>query len=1091
MIYQVFFRWWKLFPLCLLPASVASGAIIAGQVYDVENDIFLESARISVAGTGISTYSQRGGRYRLTNVPAASHTLIVTVTGYPTLTQEVTVHDDNDELTVNFNLTNENVFQLDEFVVEGTLIGQAKSLNIRRSSAELREVVASDAFGQFADRNPGEALQRVAGITVESDQGEGSFLLIRGASPDLSAVQIDGVALATPQEDGRRVNLNVITVDQLERIEVSKTWLPRQKGGVIGGTVDLITRSALDRGERFASVETAATHREVYDDKISYRGAITYGDIIDSRNWKWLGDAVIGIQFSVNGSKDYSGSDTLAFTWLAFTTWPHQYDPAKGEEPLYGYKLGAQNLRDFAIIRERLGMSLRLELRLTERHEFYVSASQNEFRDIETEQISYVRSHASETHVWAGTKVLTQDIVNKLGLDPNDPFVRGRLQGSITNRSLTFNEAIALGELGYDPLTKQFTEDRWPLTVQRAFAHTLRDDEITTYQMGGKHRSGSGSTTVDWKLYGSDASQVSTEHTLRLYMPSEGAGTSTTQAGSAIVNPRITEAPGVEPLRFSPAQYTLAESTTSEAGPAIRKFTSNDERRGGEANIEHLGSLGSVTIVTRAGVALDTRDKSYLIDYNRYVLRVGGLDRTIWTRGALHMDHAIFNGGDITGFEDNFGSHFFFGPSFNPESTLAFLKDPAAYGAFFSQSNDALNDNFTSKLTTNYESTEDITGYYFQQSLQWGKWTLIYGARYENTANTFTNLEIITRSPKLVNNQGVPRFINPATWRLLRGTPDEGVFSELVTSRKGYNHLLPALHLRYDVTENITVRSSITKTIARPLFSDLIPREIPEISGSNFAREVRLPAFDLRPMEAVNYDISVDYFIKPIGIISAAVFYKDLDGPIYDEVRYEVGPNVETAPIAAKYVATGANDSPWTLTRKRNAGNGNLLGAEITFDRKFNFLPGFWNGFGFNSNIAWFDSEATLTTQTRIGEVVPLFRQPDKTANLSLYFDKYGLFARISYNLRGYYLQNIEAGSRLLGHLANFDEPPNSFDIYVKDTNRLDFTLRYQFWGGFQVFFEAINLTNEPLVRYRGNESRPLDKQYTGRIFTLGLKWNL
>ncbi|MFO7577530.1 MAG: TonB-dependent receptor plug domain-containing protein, partial [Pelovirga sp.] len=103
-------------------------------------------------------------------------------------------------------------------------------------------------------------LQHVAGVTVEDDQGEGSFLLVRGTSADLSNVQIDGVALATPQEDGRRVNLNVITVDQLERIELSKTWLPYQKPAV-GGTIEMKTRSALDRGETFASLEVAGTYR--------------------------------------------------------------------------------------------------------------------------------------------------------------------------------------------------------------------------------------------------------------------------------------------------------------------------------------------------------------------------------------------------------------------------------------------------------------------------------------------------------------------------------------------------------------------------------------------------------------------------------------------------------------------------------------------------------------------------------------------------------------------------------------------------------------------------------------------------------------
>jgi TonB-dependent receptor len=177
--------------------------------------------------------------------------------------------------------------------------------------------------------------------------------------------------------------------------------------------------------------------------------------------------------------------------------------------------------------------------------------------------------------------------------------------------------------------------------------------------------------------------------------------------------------------------------------------------------------------------------------------------------------------------------------------------------------------------------------------------------------------------------------------------------------------------------------------------------------------------------------------------------------------------------------------------QKRNSGSGNLLGIEITADRKFDFLPGFLNGFGVKSNISWFDSEATLLTKERSGETVPLFQQPEMTANASLYYNKHGLYAQLSYNRRGAYLQSVVAGENVNRIQERIGDGPDALDIYVAAGNRWDFTMRYQIRPGLQIFFEAVNIANEPLLRYRGNTTRPYSVQYTQAFYSIGLKWNL
>jgi TonB-dependent receptor len=383
-----------------------------------------------------------------------------------------------------------------------------------------------------------------------------------------------------------------------------------------------------------------------------------------------------------------------------------------------------------------------------------------------------------------------------------------------------------------------------------------------------------------------------------------------------------------------------------------------------------------------------------------------------------------------------------------------------------------------------------------------GPWSLIFGFRWEETENSFTNLSILTRDPE------TGQFIRPSFWRFF----DEEQYSETITSTRKYDNFMPAVHLRRDIGENWVVRASVSQTIARPRFDQIDAREIPSLAGSNFANTIRLSNFDsIRPMESVNYDVSIERYFNPVGKVEVAVFYKDLDGPIYNERRISVGPDDETRLYAWRYDSqngnrdgvddpTLINSSPWTFNRVTNAGDAELYGFEFSFSRRLDdLLPEAFRGFTFEGNYAAFESEVQLLAEERVrpvsrtGEVVevdptvPLFRQPDRTANLSLLFERWGIFARVSYNLRGQYLDSLFVGDDV-GALLRFEDSPAALDRYVDETERWDFTLRYNATDWLQVFLEVINFTNEPQLRYLGTTDRPHSVRYTDPIYTIGVK---
>lgn len=110
------------------------------------------------------------------------------------------------------------------------VIGQAVSiheaLKDQRSSDSVKSVVHADGIGQLPDDNAAEALQRIPGISVERDQGEGRFVSVRGIAPDLNSVTINGTLVPSPESKRRAVALDVLPSELVQSLSVVKTLTP-------------------------------------------------------------------------------------------------------------------------------------------------------------------------------------------------------------------------------------------------------------------------------------------------------------------------------------------------------------------------------------------------------------------------------------------------------------------------------------------------------------------------------------------------------------------------------------------------------------------------------------------------------------------------------------------------------------------------------------------------------------------------------------------------------------------------------------------------------------------------------------------------
>lgn len=221
------------------PAIQAQG-VVTGTVTDPSGRL-LSGALVVVDGTAIRASTERG-LYRAVNVPAGSRTITFRYIGYAPQSKTVTV-ESGKTVTLDVKMA-ESMTSLQAIEVRGQVVGQASALNQQRTASTIASVIDNELVGRLPDPNMAEALARVPGIAVLRDQGEGRFVQIRGTSPNFNGMSVNGLRLATPEQNSRQLPMDIVPSDQASQIQVSKTLTPEMDADAIGGNVNIVTRTA-------------------------------------------------------------------------------------------------------------------------------------------------------------------------------------------------------------------------------------------------------------------------------------------------------------------------------------------------------------------------------------------------------------------------------------------------------------------------------------------------------------------------------------------------------------------------------------------------------------------------------------------------------------------------------------------------------------------------------------------------------------------------------------------------------------------------------------------------------------------------------
>lgn len=250
--------------------------------------------------------------------------------------------------------------QLEQILVLGQAGSASKSLAAQRQADNLITVASSDAIGDFPDANASESLQRLVGLSIERDQGEGRFVRVRGLAPDYNAVTINGARVTSPEAGRRAVALDVVPSDLVESLTVTKSLTPDMDADSLGGAIDIKSASAFDREGDFFKFSSEAGYNDL-ENAFSPKLSAAYS----SR----FADDTVGLALAGSWFERKFGSDNVE----SGGGW--DFDDA----PL----LVDLEQRDYQITRERQGLAANLDWRPSDNQQWYLRGLYSEFSDDE------------------------------------------------------------------------------------------------------------------------------------------------------------------------------------------------------------------------------------------------------------------------------------------------------------------------------------------------------------------------------------------------------------------------------------------------------------------------------------------------------------------------------------------------------------------------------------------------------------------------------------------------------------------------------------------------------------------------------------
>ncbi|MDI1320628.1 MAG: TonB-dependent receptor [bacterium] len=1017
-----------------LPAAQAQTGTgsITGRVSNVGNAKYVGNAVVSIVGTKEQTLTNDYGEYRLNNVPAGEVKLRVESTGLDAETVPVTVTA-GATATHDFDLTSaerygeDKTVKLDTFVVSANreFEGNAIAANEQRYAKGLKVVMAADAFGDVTEGNVGEFLKFLPGVSVDYVAADVRTVSVRGFASNFTNVYLDGMPITSSNSGaaGRQFEFEQASINNAARVEVLKVPVPDMPANGIGGNVNLVSKSSLERkGAQFNYKVGVSLNNE----------DLSLGKTPGPRN-ESSRKVLPGFEFdyTLPVNKNFglvvTGLSSSQFNeqhrWQ--TTNNYQQGGATVDNPL----MQQWQLQDGPKFTDRQSGSIKADWKISDNQRISAMVQDSYYHSFFGNRNLNFDIGTTATTAAAGGSVLSfgpafaQSATGTFSA--TDPYGnRGRMtQGS------SFRDKY--GNTNAGNLRYSYTGSVWDL---EAGAHAA--ESRTWYRILGRgHFANIGTRLVGVSNLRSD--NVNNPDKLTF---------NATDATGANINPYLL------------SNYRLT-NLSDDPIDGVAKM------KGGYADLKRDLQLGKLPLTVQAGTRIYQESKD-----NRRATRswnfVGadGLANTADDSAAPYLDTNYLNQDPYWG-----SKPIQWVDAYKLAQTLA--SNPAYF-----QENAVTSEQF--RINNSEKITETVTAYYLQLEgkLLNNRLSFVTGVRYEKTKDLG---EGVLNQPNIVWQRnangtyvdgdpvaaGVQRVLRTDIGALnANGTANSVQAVNAILKERGfkptrdYDGYYPSLNFTYNATENLLVRLGYAKTMGRPDYTNIIPATTineDNIDPVNNPGTLTIRNTGLKPWSANNYDLSLEYYFKKSGYISAGVFYKEISN--FFDAR-----NGTVDAALAEQLGIGPEFIGWGVTTTINGtGTAKITGYEFNANRQLDFLPGYLRYLSVNANGTKLElSGASLSAFTLF---IP------ETGNIGISWNKKPISAKLNFNYRGREIgTSATAVSAQTG--AQYGAT-NGFYEYYKARWNCDVNLEYTLSKRFKLYANARNIFNAQQIIQRYSDT--------------------
>ncbi len=881
-----------------------------------------------------------------------------------------------------------------------------EGMYLKKNATAIVDLVVADDIGKFPDENLAEALQRIPGITITRNGGEGQNILVRGMGDGYNVTTLNGRKLAS-ENAGRDFNFDIIASELVNVLAVYKSPEARLTEGGIGAIIDIQTRKPLD----LSGLTIQASVKGIFESRtedINPHLSLILGDKND--------DETFGALFSAVYSRKTLRADTYSASGFFDEDEGWGVDSAGvpvdtnnngviDEGEIYASKIPSymyfSNAQD---VRERIGGTLALQWRPLDDLDFNFDALYSRYNtDGSKSEIGFVNYDEE----WTPGSPLFSDAIfddqnrvismSQSGdntmvelLNLTTPRKTDTYQVALKTDWYVSSEWTMTVDIAYSAAKNQNNGDN-RFIVARGFVDSIDIDystnnmlpdvfinpNLTTEQKYGVHYSRNSGTDVDDKV--TDIKLISQ------YLPDEGI-ISKVDFGINYVNQvkKQTEFASSNPSQFSNGGLYLTRDGYD--------FDDNSVFNQGEFELFQIPSYVFVPA-----------------NFNNFLDGESSLSPDAW-------------------------------PSFDYDKLLEFYR---------SINQEATDESIVASLNkaASYEVSEAVSSAYVQVTLEDEIFELPYllnlGVRASQTKVTSDGYGY-DLSKVVLGSNGQP--INNDWKNVVK-----------IGYNDTYNNVLPSINFKLNLQNDLLLRLAAAEVLSRPSLYNLRVWAVP-----NFIEyEQGLPTLikgnpGVAPEKARQADISLEWYFDDSSSLSAALFIKDIESFITDgksTAKIEGNDYLVIQPGSGEYGAT-------------------VHGIELAWQQSLeDFFPEPFNGLGIQLNYTYVDSSYDDPELREKG--LPFKGMSENSYNAVVYYEKYGLQARLAYNWRSKFLVDPEAWGG---------------PAWIEDYGQLDASISYEFNDNVTLFADGSNLTNSRYSGYIKHKDQVNYLERFGTQISLGVR---